>query len=406
MHKKSLNNSDTLNYELPNILISNDGKQIKSIKEWEEIRRPEILELFKKNVYGRIPNVELDVKFKVSRLDTIALNGNAIQKEIIVSISNENDTLDMNILIYLPKYSRKPNPIFLGMNFYGNHTIIMDTNITITPNYVNNKPEFYITNNQATHLSRGVRADRWPVERILERGYGIASIYYGDLDPDYHDGFKNGLHKLFVSPSGDIRKPDEAGAISVWAYGLSKAIDYFEIDDDINQNQVAVIGHSRLGKTALWAGAVDERIAITISNNSGCGGAALSRRKTGETLLNINTKFPHWFCENFHQYNDNEANLPIDQHMLIGLVAPRPVYVASAVDDNWADPIGEYLSLFYAGSVYNLYNEEILIEKILPELNQPSMIGKMGYHIRSGGHGLTAYDWERYLDFADIHFKE
>ena len=399
-------NINTSIYELPDILISNDGEQINSVEDWEEIRRPEILELFKKYVYGKINDQNLNVKYNVLKTNNSALNGKAIQKEVIVSIFNKEDTLNMNILIYLPRYSKKPYPIFLGMNFYGNHTINPDINISITQNYVNNKPEFCITNNQASHLSRGVRANRWPIDRIIERGYGIASIYYGDLDPDYDDGFQNGLHKLLNNSNLAGRGADEGGAISAWAYGLSKAIDYFETDNDINKNQVIVLGHSRLGKTALWAGAVDQRIAITISNDSGCGGAALSRRKTGETLFDINSKFPHWFCKNFHDFNNKEDDLPVDQHMLLALISPRPVYIASAVNDKWADPEGEYLSLYYAGPAYSLYGENILDNKNLPELNQPVIRGKLGYHIRSGSHDLTKYDWERYMDFADLHFSK
>ena len=404
MNISAQNSSENFNFDLPNLLKTTDGKTIQTVEEWEKVRRPEILNLFETYVYGKIPIENIDIKFKVIKSDYNTLDGKAIRKEVIVSMSNKEETLEMNILIFLPKHSRKPTPIFLGMNFYGNQTIHADPNISVTPNYVNNKQEFCITNNRASHLSRGVRANRWPIERILERGYGIASIYYGDIDPDFHDGFKNGIHNIFKSSNSEQREPDAWGAISAWAFGLSKAMDYFETDEEIDHKRVAVLGHSRLGKTALWAGAIDERFAITISNNSGCGGAALSRRKMGETLFDINTRFPHWFCENFHQYNDNEVNLPTDQHMLLGLIAPRPVYVGSAVNDKWADPLGEYLSLFYSGDVYNLYTEEILIEKNLPELNQPRIKGEMGYHIRSGSHDLTKYDWERYMDFADKQF--
>ncbi|MBE9511237.1 MAG: acetylxylan esterase [Bacteroidetes bacterium] len=393
-------------YTLPEILISGEGKKIDNTYEWLQIRRPEILDMFRHQVYGKVPENEIKVSFVPSETKYMALSGKAVRKEISIIVSNGIDSVNISLLIYLPDKKSQPVPLFIGLNFYGNHTINSDPGITITQSWMRNKKEFYITENKATDMSRGVRQSCWPVEKILDRGYGLATIYYGDIDPDYDDGFKNGIHPLFYKGNRQNPAPDEWGSISTWAWGLSKAMDYFEIDPDIDQNKVIVFGHSRLGKTALWAGARDSRFAIVISNNSGCGGAALSRRAFGETVKRINTVFPHWFCKNFHQYNNNEEKLPVDQHMLISLIAPRPVYIASASEDLWADPKGEFLSAMLAEKVYKLFGKEGLGVTEMPEENQPVNQGYIGYHIRHGKHDITWYDWQNYLDFADHHFSQ
>ncbi len=390
-------------YTLPELLKAEDGTPIDSTELWNTKRRPELLRLFEENVFGTLPQGEIKLRTKVRSENPKALNGLALRREVTVFFTDDDQGPQMDLLIYTPADSSKPVPAFLGYNFNGNHAVENDPTLHITESWVRNNKELGIDNNKSTDASRGSESSRWAVESIVKRGYGLITIYYGDIDPDFDDGFKNGIHTLFEKADAP-RTADAGGSISAWAWGLSRALDVLESDATINAKSVAVFGHSRLGKTSLWAGATDPRFAMVIANESGCGGAALSRRKFGETVARINTAFPHWFCLNHRKYNNNEQALPVDNHMLVALSAPRPVYVASAEEDRWADPYGEFLSVYHAGPVYQLFGKKPLPSDKYPAANQPVMTD-LAYHVRTGKHDVTDYDWDQYLKFADMHLE-
>lgn len=391
-------------YALPDALVSHSGKKITTVKDWEKIRRPEILKLYEENVQGKTPARKIPTRFVTTAVNANALNGMATRKEIRAFFSND-DKYYMDILLYLPNNSGKPVPVFVGLNFGGNQVVHPDTGITISKRWVTYGKEPAYVNHIATEASRGTQNSDWPVEKILSAGYGLATIYYGDLQPDSAGSANAGIAPLFYKAGQTKPTDNEWGAIGVWAWGLSRTMDYLETDKNIDAKKVAVIGHSRLGKTALWAGAQDKRFAIVISNNSGEGGAAITRRKYGETIAIMNKAFPHWFSGNFKKHDNRENDLPVDFHELIALIAPRPVYIASASEDQWADPTGEYLSGWHATPVYALYGLKGLDTNIPPGKNQPVGNGAIGYHLRDGKHAMTVYDWEQYINFTNRFFK-
>ena len=390
-------------YTLPDPLTTIAGKKVTDAETWTSERRPELLSLFESEVYGKAPGRPEGLHFEVLSEDRYTLGNMATRREIAVYFT-ESDAHFMTILLYIPNKRTDAVPVFLGLNFKGNHTICDDPLVTESVSRIKPREEGG-SEVRAKGFPRAAAASRWPVEMLIANGYGLATLYRGDIDPDYDDGFQNGVHPLFYREGQTKPAPDEWGTIAAWAWGLSRAMDYLETDEDVDASRVAVIGHSRHGKTALWAAAVDPRFAMAVSNDSGCGGAALSRRCYGETVARINSLFPHWFCGNFKQYSGNEAALPVDQHELIALIAPRPVYIASAVEDRWADPKGEFLAGVHATPVYELFGLEGLSGTELPQTDAPVLSGHIGHHVRSGDHDITLYDWRQFVKFADKHLK-
>ncbi|WP_029902766.1 hypothetical protein [Prevotella sp. 10(H)] len=389
-------------YVLPDPLKMENGESVDSKTQWVENRRPEILHLFETHIYGKAPERPMDIRCEILSENKYALGNMATRKEIALYFTDSNEHY-MTILMYIPNKRAGAVPLFFGLNFKGNHSICEDPDIT--ESVIRMEPRKGESEIRPHAFKLGDASSRWPVEMLIANGYGLATVYSGDIDPDYDDGFQNGVHPLFYKSGQTRPEPNEWGTLATWAWGLSCAMDYFETDEDIDATKVAVFGHSRHGKAALWAGAIDQRFAMVISNDSGCGGAALSRRKYGETSRTINTTFPHWFCENFKQYNDKENELPVDQHQLIALMAPRLVYIASAVEDRWADPKGEFLSGVHATPVYELFGLTGLPVRDMPAVNQPVHTGYIGYHVRAGYHDINLYDWQQFVKFANKHFK-
>ena len=389
-------------YTLPDPLVGKDGKKITTAAAWDNQQRPYIYHLFEENVYGRFPQKKIPLKFVVRETNNHALNNLAIRKQVRIYLNPPANNVYIDLLIYVPANAKAPVPVFTGYNFTGNHSIMPDTGIFLATRWIAPHAKG-VVNNKATDSSRGTDTSQWQLREILSHGYGLAVAYYGDIEPDNPDGWKTGI-RTALSSTLEI-KPEEWSAIGAWAWGLARIMDYLQQDKAIDSKKIALIGHSRLGKAALWGGASDQRFAIIISNESGEGGAALSKRWYGETVGIINQKFPHWFAASYKKYNDNTAALPVDQHMLLALMAPRPLYVASAEGDQWSDPKGEFLGAKYASPVYALFNKKGIDVDSMPGLHQP--VGEtIRYHYRAGKHDVTLYDWQQYLRFADGYWKK
>jgi hypothetical protein len=372
-------------FELPDPLVTVEGKRVTSVDEWTNIRRPQIMSLLATNIYGRVPIPESPIKteFQEVSIDKDFFDGRCTRKIVKAVFSNARGSVEMNIVVFLPNGSDKPVPVLLRMGF---DQISGD--------------KIEVDNIQ----SYGRLGNGTPLIDFLDKGFGVVCIRGGDIIND-EVSFSNSIQKLFYSGTQSLTKADEWGVIAGISWQFSRTMDYLETLPEIDIEKVAIIGFSKLGKSTLWAGAQDTRFAMVLSQNSGAAGAALWRRNFGENLKYI-TRFPRWLCGNANKYVGSENDLPIDQHMLLACIAPRPLYVVSGINDLWADNQGEYLSTHYATPVYELFEEEGQTSKERPRVNEPADERALAYHVRSGAHGYQQFDWDQYIKFMDFHFNK
>ena len=373
---------------LPDALTMADGTAVTTVEQFEA-RREEILALFEEHVYGFMPKEGYLTSFEVVEEHGI-MDGTAIRKQVKITVTTARGSSDALMLLYIPVLETgKAAPVIVGLNFNGNHTVLNDANIL--PSYATDTADGTWTQKV------GTAEERWNIRKSLEQGYAVATIYANDFAPDNGKTYNSRVISLFAEP--------EFKAVGAWAFGLSRAVDYMFKDPAIDTNHIAVVGHSRLGKAATWAGANDTRIGLVISNDSGNSGASLSRGNHGETVKSINAVFSHWFCSKYADYGKNESALPVDQNLLLACVAPRQLYVACAAGDLWADPQGAWNSLMHATNAFALHGLDVIpYADQQPPVDSPVWTAAMGYHVRSGWHNINATDWEHYLNYMDTYF--
>jgi len=387
-------------YTLPDPLVMADGKPVRDAKTWTTKRRPEIIKAFEEQQFGRVPGKPAGLRFDVFDKGTPALNGTAIRKQVTIVFSDKKDSSEgapkADLAIYLPANARGPVPLLLNIGFTANSATIDDPGL---------KPGEVWNREKNARIPATVRPQgRLNVAPFLAQGIGVATIYYGDIEPDFAEGFPNGVRKHFLKAGQSQPASDEWGAIAAWGWGLSRAMDYLETDKGVDAKRVAIVGISRLGKTVLWAGARDTRFAMVIASCSGESGAALSRRNYGETVKHMTARFGYQFATNYASYGDRVNELPVDAHMLVASIAPRPLLLQTGDKDYWSDPKGEFLSAVAAGPVYTLLGKEALGTDQMPAAGTP-IFHTLGYVMHDGGHGTIPSDWDLFLQFMQKHFQ-
>jgi hypothetical protein len=386
------------NYSLPDPLVLANGKPVRDAKTWLQKRRPEIVRMFEENQFGHSPSRPADMSFDVFDKGTPALEGKALRRQVTVYFSKDKNGPKMDLLVYLPAAARKPVPMLLNLSFGANSITVDDPGI---------KPgEVWGRDKKKVPASQGRSFGRINVVPLLDARVGFATVYYGDIDPDFEGGIPHGVRALYLKPGQTQPAANEWGAIGAWAWGLSRALDYLETDKGVDAKRVAIFGISRLGKTVLWAGALDPRIALVIASCSGEGGAALSRRNYGETVKHLvaPTRYPYWFAANYQNHADDLSQQPVDAHLLIAALAPRPVLLQTGDTDFWSDPKGEFLAAVAAGPVYRLLGQKGMDTDQMPAAGHPIM-NTLGYYMHAGGHGTIPSDWDQFIKFLTLHLR-
>ncbi len=385
-------------YTLPDPLLLSDGRRVRDAKTWHGKRRPKIVRLFEEHQFGRSPGRPSGMSFDVFDKGTPALEGRALRRQVTIYFSRDKAGPKMDLLLYLPAQARRPVPVLLNLSFTANSNAVDDPGV---------KPgEVWSRERKRVPAPRGSNFGKLDVLPFLASGIGVATVYYGDIDPDFPGGIQHGVRSLYLKPGQTEPAPDEWGTIAAWGWGLSRALDYFETDRGVDAKRVAITGASRLGKTVLWAGARDTRFAMVIASVSGEGGAALSRRNFGETVKHLTapTRYPYQFAANYQKLADRPNESPVEAHLLLSLIAPRPLLLQTGDTDLWSDPKGEFLSAVAAGPVYRLLGKQDLGTDEMPPAGRP-ILHTLGYYMHAGGHGTMPSDWEQFLKFMQLHLR-
>lgn len=385
-------------YTLPDPLALKDGKRVRDAKTWYRKRRPELVRLFEEHQFGRSPGRPAGMSFDVFDKGTPALGGKALRRQVTIYFSPDKAGPKVDLLVYLPAGARKPVPLLLNLSFTANSNAVDDPGV---------KPgEVWGRDRKRIPAPQGSNFGKPDVAPFLAAGIGVATLYYGDIDPDFPGGIQHGVRALYLKPGQAESAPDEWGTIAAWGWGLSRALDYLETDRGVDAKRVALVGASRLGKTVLWAGARDTRFAMVIASCSGEGGAALSRRDFGETVKHLTapTRYAYQFAANYQKHAGRADESPVEAHLLLSLIAPRPLLLQTGDADPWSDPKGEFLSAVAAGPVYELLGKQGLGTEEMPPAGRP-ILHTLGYYMHAGGHGTIPSDWGQFLKFMQLHLR-